>query len=145
MTTGRWCYPTRIAKEPTGEFIVTFPDVPEAITFAKSRDAALRRAVSALETALAIYIDDRRDLPTPSPARGRPVVMPGLQARMKLELYRAMRRKGARKADLARRLNVHAPQIDRLLDLTHASRIGQIEAAMAALDQEVLVMARDAA
>jgi antitoxin HicB len=33
------------------------------------------------------------------------------------------------KAELARRLHCHLPQIDRLLDLNHASRLDQLEAA----------------
>lgn len=38
-----------------------------------------------------------------------------------------------RKADLARQLGWHGPQIHRLLDLDHASRLDQIEAALAVL------------
>jgi antitoxin HicB len=52
-----------------------------------------------------------------------------------------------RKADLARRLGWHVPQVDRMFDLTHASRFDQIEAAARALDLsvEVRVSRRDAA
>jgi antitoxin HicB len=48
---------------------------------------------------------------------------------------------------LARRLGWHVPQVDRLFDLTHASRFDQIEAAARALDLsvEVRVSRRDAA
>jgi antitoxin HicB len=41
------------------------------------------------------------------------------------------------KADLARRLGVHPPQIDRLLDLDHDSRLDQIENAARALGREM--------
>jgi antitoxin HicB len=60
-------------------------------------------------------------------------------------LYRAMRERGVRKADLARRLGWHGPQIDRLLDLNHASRLDQIEAALAALGKRLTLDLADAA
>ncbi len=138
-------YPVKLHADENGAIVVTFPDVPEAVTFGKTRNEALTRAVDALETALSIYVDDRRDLPRPSPARGRPLVAPTLLGRMKVELYQAMREAGLRKSDLARRMGVHAPQVDRLLDLAHASRLDQIEAALAALGKHLAIVVRDAA
>jgi len=140
-----WTYPAKLSRDDSGAIVVTFPDVPEAITYGDTRVEALAHAIDALETALSIYVDDRRPLPKPSPPRGRPTVTPSLQARMKLELYQAMRRRNLRKSELARRMGVHAPQVDRLLDLTHASRIDQIEAALTALGQRLDVATRDAA
>jgi antitoxin HicB len=55
-----------------------------------------------------------------------------------------MRESGIKKADLARKLNVHMPQIDRLLDLNHASRLDQIEAALRALGKELVIEVRAA-
>jgi antitoxin HicB len=49
------------------------------------------------------------------------------------------------KAALARRLNCHLPQIDRLLDLRHASRLDQLEAAFRALGKQLSVEIREAA
>jgi antitoxin HicB len=46
--------------------------------------------------------------------------------------------KGMKKAELARRLGWHMPQVDRLFDLKHASNIEQIEAAAGVLDKRVL-------
>jgi len=48
-------------------------------------------------------------------------------AEAKATLYASMRAGGIRKADLARRLGVAKPQIDRLLDLDNSTRFGQIE------------------
>jgi len=36
---------------------VTFPDIPEAITFGENESEALKQAVDALETALSFYGD----------------------------------------------------------------------------------------
>jgi antitoxin HicB len=56
---------------------------------------------------------------------------------LKVELYRALRAEGKSRADLQRAMKVHRPQIDRLLDLNHASKLDQIEAAFRALGREV--------
>jgi antitoxin HicB len=122
-----------------GTVLVTFPDVPEAITFGADDDEALMQAVDALETALSLYVDARKPLPVPSAADGRPTVRPSALESAKLGVYRAMTEQGLRKTDLARRLGWHLPQVDRLFDLNHASRFDQIEAAARALGRHVEV------
>lgn len=48
---------------------------------------------------------------------------------------------GMRKAELARRLGWHVPQVDRLFDLRHASKFEQLETAVAVLSKRrVLTM-----
>ena len=57
----------------------------------------------------------------------------------KVALYNAMLSLGIRKADLARKLNMAATLVDRLVSLKHNSRIEQIETALALLDKRLLV------
>ena len=90
-------------------------------------------AVDALESALSFYVDDRRTLPEPSIQPGLPTVSPSALGCIKLGVYREMLAQGIRKADLATRLGWKAPQVDRLFDLNHASRLDQLEAAANAL------------
>ncbi|MEX2615187.1 MAG: hypothetical protein WD767_03735 [Alphaproteobacteria bacterium] len=52
-----------------------------------------------------------------------------------------MRCGGVTRAELAKRLHCHAPQVDRLLDLNHASRMDRIDAAFHALGQRISVAA----
>ncbi len=138
-------YPLELAPDTNGTLLVTFPDFPEATSFGEDEADALLRAVDALETVLAARIDDREDIPLPSPPASRPsVALPALTA-AKVLLYRAMREAGVRKADLARRLGWQGPQVDRLLDLGHASRLDQIEQALAALGKRLTVDVADAA
>ena len=60
-------YPARLTKN--GSYIlVTFRDVPEAITFGANEKEALENAVDALETGLSLYIDNGKDWPKPSAA-----------------------------------------------------------------------------
>lgn len=96
----------------------------------------------ALETALTFYVEGHRDLPPPSQAAGRPSVRPSALVCAKLALYQAMREQGISKASLARRLAWHLPQVDRVLDLTHASRLEQVETALAALGRELMIETR---
>lgn len=122
-----------------GAVLVTFPDVPEAITFGQDEDEALLQAVDALETGLSFYVEARRPLPVPSASDGRPTVRPSALECAKLGVYQAMTEQGLRKTDLARRLGWHLPQVDRLFDLNHASRFDQIEAAARALGRHIEV------
>ena len=120
-----------------GTLLVTFPDVPEAITFGANEEEALNHAVDALETALSFYVDDRKPLPVPSVRPGLPTVRPSALEPIKLAVYREMLVQGVRKAELARRLGWKAPQVDRLFDLSHASRLDQLEAATKALGRHI--------
>lgn len=133
-------FPVTLEPQPEGGFVVTFPDVPEAITQGEDEDEALLYAVDALETALSFYVDGRAPLPAPSaPEPGQLTVRPSALECAKLGVYRAMTEQGIRKTELARRLGWHLPQVDRLFDLRHASRLDQIEAAARALGRHIEV------
>jgi antitoxin HicB len=126
-------YPATITKDGRN-LLVTFKDVPEAITFGKTESDALSKAVDALETGLSFYVDARKPLPKPSKAkRGQKLVSPSALESAKLGVYQAMMNQGIKKAELARRLGWHMPQIDRLFDLKHSSKFDQIEAAATVL------------
>lgn len=133
-------YPVLLQPAEEGGIVVTFPDVPEAISQAEDHDEALLRAVDALETALEFYTDEGAALPLASkPKRGQATVRPSALACVKLCIYQAMRDQGVRKSELARRLGWHMPQVDRLLDLNHASRLDQAEAALNVLGRRLEV------
>ena len=122
-------YPVKL-EDDEGTVLVTFPDVPGAITFGEDEAEALDHAIYALETVLNSYVVDRQELPVSSPANGRPTVSPTLLGALKLSVYQAMRARGWRKADLARAMGLNPRQIDRLLDLRHASTVAQLDQAM---------------
>ena len=117
--------------------LVTFPDIPEALTFGINEEDAMFNAIDALETALSFYVDARKQLPEPSLIPDLPTVRPSVLEGVKLAVYREMMLQGIRKADLARRLGWKAPQVDRLFDLGHASRLDQLEAAAKVLGRHI--------
>ena len=138
-------YPVTLERDDNDTILVSFPDVPGAYTFGEDEAEALARAVDALETVFIARMSDRQPIPAPSPAgRRRSVTLPPLSA-AKVALYGAMREQGVSKAELGRRLGWHMPQVDRLLDLRHASRLPQLEQALRALGKEIVVEIRDAA
>jgi antitoxin HicB len=133
-------YPANLTSDPDGGFTVTFRDVPEAITEGDSREEALLRAEDALESALAMYVAAKEPLPAPSPATPDEVLVPLSALGMaKAALYDAMRDQNVGRAELARRLRWHLPQVNRVLDLRHASKMEQIETALAALGLRLIV------
>ena len=132
-------YPVRLSKDTNDTILVDVPAIPEAHTFGEDRKEALLRAPDAIESALMCYIDLRRDIPSPrDTGKGPFVTLPAL-TEAKLALYTAMRAAGIGKAELARRTNCHLPQVDRLLDLRHASRLDQLEAAFHALGKQLSI------
>lgn len=71
-------YPACLKADKSGGYVVTFGDIPEAITQGDNLADALRRAQDALETAMEFYFDDQRQVPMPSaPKRGEPGHTPG--------------------------------------------------------------------
>lgn len=143
MSKDAFAYPILLTPDGDG-FVVTFPDLPFGITQGDTEEEARARAVDALETVIVALMLDRLDVPLPSAAKGRPIViLPPLSA-AKVALYRAMREAGVTKAELGRRLGWHPPQIDRLLDLRHASRLDQLDQALRALGRRLVVEVRAA-
>lgn len=136
---GMWDYPVELVPDDNDTVLVSFPDIPPAHTFGEDEAEAMMRARDALETSLELYIDMRRPIPRPSLADGRPTVQPGALVCAKLEVHLAMQDDGIRKSELAKRLHWHLSQVDRLLDLRHATRLDQIEAALAAMGRRVVV------
>ena len=64
-------YPARFIRDrKSGGFVVTFPDVPEAITEGDTLQEATRMAEEALELALTFYTENSRDLPRPGSLKG---------------------------------------------------------------------------
>ena len=139
-------YPVILESDTNQTILVSFPDFPEAHTFGDDESEALARAADLLEDVLADYVDARKEIPLPSRVRKgeRFVTLPVL-TEVKVRLYREMRSTGIRKAELARRLGCHMRQVDRLLDIHHASRLDQIESAFAALNKRIVIDIQEAA
>ncbi len=131
-------YAVKLARDENGTWLVTVPDIPEAITFGEDREDALACAVDAIESALVGLIEARKPIPAPRAKGPDGVTLPALSI-AKIGLYEAMRADGVGKTALARKLGVALPQIDRLLDLRHHSRMDAVERALAAMHRLLTV------
>jgi antitoxin HicB len=127
--------------------VVTFPDLGRGATQGESLGEAGAMAVDLLQGILAEMMKRGDVLPPPAKPRGkryRWIDLPALQA-AKIELYRAFKKSRTTKTELARRIGIAKPNVERLFDLDHASRLDQIEAAFAALGKKLEVSVRNAA
>ena len=144
----QYVYPCNLTPDTEeGEgYVVTFPDVPGAITGARTREESLVLAEDALGVALAGYVHEHWDIPIPSvAAKGQVLVaVPSIVA-AKLALYTAMREQGITKVALAARLGLSESVVRRLLDPDHRSHIGQVEKALRAVGRTLVVGDRAAA
>ena len=131
-------YPVEL-EEDDGTILVTSPDFPELTTFGIDEAEALARAVDALDEAIAARIHLGHEIPSPSPGNNQ-VTLPSLTA-VKVILYQGMKDQGIGKAELARRLGWHLPQVDRVLDVNHRSRLDRMDAALGAIGQRLEVRA----
>lgn len=133
-------YPARLKADKSGGYVVTFRDVPEAITQGDGLNDALHRAQDALETAMEFYFDDQRPVPMPSaPKRGERLVTLPVSESLKVLLLNEMVRQSIRPAELARRMNTSRQEINRITTLRHATKVDRIAEALAALGKRLSV------
>ena len=115
-------YPARIEEIEPGEFVVTFRDVPEAITSGASFEEALAQAGDALEVAIEGYLLEGREAPKPRAAEKGEVLVglsPAIAARFLL--VDAMRAKALSKVALAELMHRDEKVVRRILAGKNAS------------------------
>ena len=135
-----YAYPCDIAPDEDDELVVTFPDVPEAITGGRGRAEVLRLAADALSAALAGYVHDQRDIPQPSTASSdQEVIAVPAVITAKLALYTAMRSQNITESDLAGRLGASPSSVRKLTDPDRRSRIGELQEALDAVGCRLVI------
>lgn len=131
-----------------GTVVVTFPDVPEAITQGRGEGDARAKAEEALALVLLTYLKRGKPLPKPR-AKGRGLVdvavAPEVAAKLAvLESFAAAR---MTKSELARRIGRDEKEVRRILDPKHPTKLPALTAALRALGKRLVVgvMEADAA
>ena len=129
-----------------GGYVVTFRDLPEAITQGDTIEECLAEAVDCLEEAIAALITDGLDIPKPSrPEKGERMVTLPAQMTLKASLHLAMQEAGLSKVELALRLGVNEKEVRRMLDPRHGTKLPAMEQALAVLGKQLIVEIGDAA
>lgn len=134
-------YPIELEPDTNGTLLVSFPDLPWVTTFGDDQADALAHAADAFDTAIDYLIRERQRIPSPSRATGPGLDVPILTA-AKIALHNMMLAEGVTRAALGRRLHVHRPQVDRLLDARHATRIDEVERAFGTFGKRLEVSVR---
>ena len=135
-------YPATFTPADEGGFVVTFRDIPEAITQGDDEVEATAMARDVLREAMGVYFDERRSVPAPSiPQEGERLVDLPLSVSAKVHLLNAMLAQGVSPSDLARRMGTTRQEVNRLTDLEHATKIDRINEAMRALGFELSLLA----
>jgi antitoxin HicB len=135
-------YPLTIEPDTTG-YLVTFVDIPEAVTAGETLQEALDMAHDALFTALEFYFNDKRPVPLPSrPLKGQDFVELPASLTAKVLLLNTMLEQNLRPVDLARLLNTTPQSVNRLTDLRHTTRIDSMAEALSAMGKRLEVVLR---
>jgi antitoxin HicB len=131
-------YPARFKPADEGGFVVTFRDIPEAITQGDTQDEARQMAADALVTAMDFYFEDQRPVPAPSqPKRGEVLIELPASVAAKVLLLNEMLAQQVRPADLAKRLGTTRQEVNRIVDLHHATKIDTIASALSSLGRHL--------
>jgi antitoxin HicB len=130
-------YPAKIV--PDGDaWLVTFRDIPEAITSGETAEQAAEMAADALLTAMDFYFEDQRPVPMPSkPRKGEVTVALPVSTSSKVLLLNEMLRQRIRPATLAKRLGTTPQEVNRIIDLHHSTKIDTVAAALSTLGRRL--------
>ncbi|MBS0969981.1 MULTISPECIES: type II toxin-antitoxin system HicB family antitoxin [Yersiniaceae] len=132
-------YPVTFDCDETG-CAVLFPDIPEAITGGDTREGALSMAQDALVTAFDFYFEDRREIPAPS-AEGEAFVEVPASVAAKVLLLNTLVQQGVSNAELARLIDTRPQEVQRIVSLSHSTKIDTIQKALLALGKRLEITA----
>ncbi|KLU20362.1 antitoxin [Caballeronia mineralivorans PML1(12)] len=130
-------YPARFEPDDGG-FVITFRDIPEAITEGDTIEEARAMAADALLTAMDFYFEDKRPVPLPSKAKkDEELVALPASVSAKILLLNEMLKQKVTPAELARRLHTRSQDVNRIVTLNHATKIDTIAEALAAMGKQL--------
>jgi antitoxin HicB len=132
-------YPVTLEPD-SGGYVVSFPDIPEALTQGDTREEALEMALDALVTSFEFYFEDNRSIPAPGEILADFVEVPASVAAKALMLN-AFIDSGLTQVELASRMGVNKQEITRLLNLQHATKIDTVQKALSALGKRLELVA----
>lgn len=124
-------YPIKLTKQKDGSLLITFPDLPEAITHAEKKEDVSTQALECLEEAIANRMKMRLSIPIASQPRKRQYhVSPSITLIAKVALYIEKRYQVITYTELAKKLNCDEKEVRRLLDPSYNSKLPRLEEAL---------------
>ncbi|BBB63019.1 hypothetical protein UNDKW_4746 [Undibacterium sp. KW1] len=134
-------YPAKFSEDKNGYVQVTFRDIPEAIANGDCEDSAIFLAGEALVCSMKNYLQNKRAVPMPSTLMdGEQIIEIHLQTWSKVLLLNEMIKQNVRAADLARRMNLSPQSVNRIVDISHPTKIETTYEALRALDSQLCLI-----
>ena len=129
-----WTYPATISRADEGDYVVAFPDIPEALTGADTFEEAKYLAEDALEVAILEYLAAGRVVPSPRAAReGEHDIVLAPVTAARAALANVMRERKITNVALAAHLGKSEGSIRRLTDGSANVKIDTVIDVMKAL------------
>lgn len=133
-------YPAKIKQDEGGFFLVSFRDIPFAVTDSTTLEGALEGAADCLSEALASCIEDNEVIPLPSAALpGEYMISPAALIAAKAALYLTAREQGITKSALAGRIGVSEAVGRRLLDPRYQTKLVKIDEALHVMGKQMVI------
>lgn len=130
-------YPSKFELQDDGCYVVSFRDIPEALTQGYSLDEAKEQALDALITAFDFYFEDDRAIPLPSEAlEGEQLIELPISVWSKVLLLNAMLEQHVSQSELAKRLHRTRQEMQRIVDLNHNTKIDTVVDALKQLGKQ---------
>lgn len=134
-------YPARFEPDlEAGGYVVTFRDIPEAVTQGDDDAEAMAMAEDVLISSIEYYFEKKRTVPPPSAAQPdeRLVTLPAIVS-AKVLLLNEMLHQKIGPSELARRMGTIPQNVNRLIDVQHVSKLEKVEEALNCLGRRLVL------
>jgi antitoxin HicB len=133
-----FAFPVQLTPDIDGGYVVTFRDLPEAITQGDSIAECLKEASDCLEEAIAARIDDNLEIPQPSLIKEREylVYLP-LSMVFKTLVYLSFQETKMSKSQLANKLNLDEKELKKILNPREITELSTLDKIFSALGKQL--------
>jgi len=140
-------YPATLEPDEDGRPVITFPDLPGAVTDGADEAEALTEAADCLSEALATRITHGEAIPPPSPlSPGQHLVSPDPTIALKAALHMSLYQRNMTVADLADLMGfADWHQAERLIDPRHSTKLTRLAKALGAVGCRITISVEDEA
>lgn len=140
----RYQYPADFTPVEEAGFVITFPDLPEAITQGETTQQCIEEASDALDEAIVGRINSGDNIPVASaPRNGQYLIPVPAQSALKAALYEEIKSQGLNKVEFAARLGIDEKEVRRLLDPHHPSKLPRIAEILERTGKRIVVAIED--
>ncbi|MCL2591148.1 MAG: type II toxin-antitoxin system HicB family antitoxin [Betaproteobacteria bacterium] len=135
-------YPVELTPDDeNGGYLIGFPDMPFVHSVGDTLEEALREAEDDIKSGIDRFFDTHQPVPLPSAAQeGQHTVELDAVTVAKVLLHNEMISQGIKKAELARRMDIAPPSVERIFNARHKTRIKTMETAFKSLGRNMQII-----